>query len=170
MLKRFFWFRHEQGIKKLLKTGLQVGKDTLIFNEAGDYGYNPHLIMIGSNCVIASGVQFISNPAFIKFASGSKKFVEHKIIIHNNCFLGVNSIIFPDVVIGPNAIVGAGAVVMDDVPANMCVSGNPSRVNCTVDFYRIICKKGNISNYTSKNKRNVLQEYFWNGHKVGSSG
>lgn len=162
MLKRLFWFRHEQGIKKLLKTGLQIGQGTLIFNEAEDFGYNSHIITIGSNCVIASGVQFISNPAIIKYISDCKKSVEHKIVIHDNCFVGINSIIYPDVVIGPNAIVGAGAVVTEDVPPNMCVSGNPLHVNCTVDFYRTFCKKGIIPNYTHANKRKVLQEYFWN--------
>ena len=162
MLKRVFWFRHEQGIKKLLKTGMQVGKGTLIFNEAGDFGCNSHTIRIGNNCVIASGVQFISNPAIIMLTSCSEKAVEHKIVIHDNCFLGMNSIIYPDVVIGPNVIVGAGAVVMEDVPPNMCVSGNPLCVNCTVDFYRCTCKRGMIPNYIPENKRIVLQEYFWN--------
>jgi acetyltransferase-like isoleucine patch superfamily enzyme len=166
MLKRLFWFRHEQRIKTLLKSGMQVGKGTLIFNEAEDYGYNFHMIMIGSNCVIASGVQFISNPAIIKLSSECNK-SEHKIVVNDNCFLGMNSIIFPDVVIGPNAIIGAGAVVMEDVPPNMCVFGNPSRINCTVDFYRSICKKGIIPNYTSGNKRKVLKEYFWSNQKLG---
>lgn len=167
MLKRFFWYRHVKRIKTLLKSGMQVGTGTFILNEAEDYGYNPRMISIGSNCAIASGVQFISNPAIIKFSSESSENAEHKIIIHDNCFLGMNSIIYPDVVIGPNAIVGAGAVVTEDVPPNMCVSGNPSRVNCTVDFYRSMCKKSIIPNYTPGNKRNVLQEHFWNNHKVG---
>lgn len=162
MLKRLFWFRHEQRIKMLMKSGMRVGKGTLIFNEAEDYGCNFRMIMIGSNCVVASGVQFITNPAIHKLLSQDSKNAEHKIVIHDNCFLGINSIIYPDVVIGPNAIIGAGAVVMEDVPLNMCVSGNPSRVNCTVDFYRSICKKTVIPNYTSENKHILLQKYFWN--------
>ncbi|WP_427337958.1 acyltransferase [Caloranaerobacter sp. DY30410] len=38
----------------------------------------------------------------------------HRIIIKDNCFIGVNSIILPNVTIGPNSVV-AGSVVMKDM-------------------------------------------------------
>ena len=167
MLKRLFWFRHEHNLKKLMKTGLQIGKDTLVFNEAEDYGTHHQMVTIGSHCVIASGVQFITNPAILRYADVNGGTAASRIIICDNCFLGMNSIIYPNVVIGPNAIVGAGAVVMEDVPPNMCASGNPSHTNCTVDFYRSICKKGIIEDYTPENKREVLQMHFWNNTDTG---
>ena len=166
MLRRLFRFKHKCGIRKLLKSGIQVGRNTLIFNEAEDYGCSSDMVTIGSNCVVTSGVKFITNPAIMKYAVGedessSNRTAENRIIIHDNCFLGLNSIIYPNVAIGPNAVVGAGAVVMQDVPPDMCVCGNPSRVTCSMDLYKSICKRSVTLNYTSQTKRQVLQRYFW---------
>lgn len=170
MLKKLFWLIHDRGIRKMLRAGMQVGKNTLIFNDVEDFGCDPQLINIGSNCIIASGVRFITLPAFIKNYLGVKEpDVDRKgfqgIVVHDNCFLGINSIIYPNVVIGPDAIIGAGAVVIDDVPPNMCVSGNPSRVTCSLDIYRAMCKRGIIREYTSENKREVLRQHFWDSKK-----
>jgi acetyltransferase-like isoleucine patch superfamily enzyme len=46
--------------------------------------------------------------------------------------IGANVTLLPGVVIGENALVGAGAVVVEDVPANAVVVGNPARVIRTV--------------------------------------
>jgi acetyltransferase-like isoleucine patch superfamily enzyme len=42
--------------------------------------------------------------------------------------IGANVTILPGVTIGRNALVGAGSVVVDDVPDNAVVVGNPARV------------------------------------------
>lgn len=42
--------------------------------------------------------------------------------------IGANATLLPGVVIGENALVGAGAVVVEDVPPNAVVAGNPARV------------------------------------------
>jgi acetyltransferase-like isoleucine patch superfamily enzyme len=42
--------------------------------------------------------------------------------------IGANATLLPGVVIGENALVGAGAVVVEDVPPNAVVVGNPARV------------------------------------------
>ena len=167
MLKKLFWLIHDRGIRKMLNSGMRVGKNTLIFNDVEDFGCDPQLIKIGNNCVIASGVRFLTLPAFIKSSMGGKdQGVNDKgfqgIVVHDNCFLGINSIIYPNVVIGPDAIIGAGSVVIDDVLPNMCVCGNPSRVTCTLDIYRAVCKRSIIREYTSENKREVLSQHFWN--------
>lgn len=166
MFKRFFLFRHECEMKKLFRTGIQVGKNTLLFNEARNFGFNPQMVAIGSNCVVAAGVQFITNSGILKFgsdpdSSGVSRHNGNRITIHDNCFIGIDSIIYPNVVIGPNTIVGAGSVVMSDAPPNMCVCGNPSRVTCTVELYASFCKKGMVPDYVSKFKRKVLQKHFW---------
>jgi acetyltransferase-like isoleucine patch superfamily enzyme len=48
--------------------------------------------------------------------------------IGKNCQIGARSIVFPGVKIGDNCVVTAGSVVIDDVPANCVVAGNPARV------------------------------------------
>ncbi len=42
--------------------------------------------------------------------------------------IGANATLLPGVTIGENALVGAGAVVVEDVPDNAVVVGNPARV------------------------------------------
>ena len=54
--------------------------------------------------------------------------VSKPIIIHDNVWIGRNSIINKGVTIGENSIVAAGSIVTKDVPANCIVAGNPARV------------------------------------------
>lgn len=49
-------------------------------------------------------------------------------VIGNNVRIYLNSVIFGDINIGDNAVIGAGAVVINDVPANAVVVGNPARI------------------------------------------
>ena len=48
--------------------------------------------------------------------------------IGRGAFVGAGAVCAPEVRVGPDAIVGAGAVVVDDVPAEAVVVGNPARV------------------------------------------
>lgn len=54
--------------------------------------------------------------------------VAKPIVIHDNVWIGRNSIINKGVTIGENSIVAAGSVVTKDVPANCIVGGNPAKV------------------------------------------
>jgi maltose O-acetyltransferase len=45
-----------------------------------------------------------------------------------NVWIAASVVVGPGVTIGDNSILGAGSVVLDDVPANVVVAGNPSRV------------------------------------------
>jgi len=47
--------------------------------------------------------------------------------VGEEAFLGVGAILAPEVTVGARAVVGAGAVVIDDVPAESTVVGNPAR-------------------------------------------
>ena len=55
------------------------------------------------------------------------------IVIGNNVFVGLGSIIMPGTVIGDNVIVGAGSVVRGEVQAGSVVMGNPAQVVMTMD-------------------------------------
>lgn len=48
--------------------------------------------------------------------------------IGKECQIGARSIIFPGVKIGDNCVVTAASVVLEDVPPNCVVAGNPARV------------------------------------------
>ena len=50
------------------------------------------------------------------------------VIIENNVFIGMNSLILKGVKIGEGSVIGAGSVVTKDVPPGVIVAGNPARV------------------------------------------
>ena len=46
-----------------------------------------------------------------------------KIVVGNNCFIGMRSTILPGVVIGDNSIVAAGSMVTKSIPCNQVWGG-----------------------------------------------
>ena len=148
MFKRFInkiLFPHtyssEAFVDFLRKKGCQIGENTYFFNpkdthidiNRADY------ITIGSNCKITAGVSIIAHDYSWEnlryycneiLPSGGKK-----IVIGNNVFLGIRSILLRGVTIGDNVIVGAGSVVTKDLPSNTICAGNPAKVIGTMDEY-----------------------------------
>ena len=49
-------------------------------------------------------------------------------VIGNNVSIGASAIILGRVKVGDNAVIGAGAVVVQDVPADATVAGNPAKL------------------------------------------
>lgn len=49
--------------------------------------------------------------------------------VGESAFIGAGATILPGISIGANAVVGAGAIVLEDVPENVVVVGNPARVH-----------------------------------------
>lgn len=157
---------------RIKRSGLIIGKGTRIMNRLSDYGSEPYLIRIGEHCSISSGVKFIThdggtiifreNPEYSK---GRRPVDINKygtIKLDDNVFLGMNSIIMPNVSIGSNSVVGAGSVIRRNVPPNVVVAGNPARVVCTLEEYIKICEEETIQfpeHYSSK--REFLEEHFW---------
>ena len=59
---------------------------------------------------------------------GSKREKDDVPVFGDNVDIGSNSVILGRINIGDNSIIGAGSVVVDDVPPNSIVAGNPARV------------------------------------------
>lgn len=59
-----------------------------------------------------------------------------KVKIGDRVFIGLGSIILPNVKIGNDCIIGAGTVVTKDVPDNSIVVGNPSRIISSMDEFK----------------------------------
>ncbi len=83
-------------------------------------------IEIGSNVLWGPGVGIIS-------ANHDKEsMLEHRkekpIKIGNNVWIGMNSVILPEVELGDNVVVGAGSTVTKSFPENVVIAGNPAKV------------------------------------------
>ena len=94
-------------------------------------------VMVSNNVVIIDNNNHPVNPIdrIIMINSGYghvyrswKYAVSKPIVIHDNVWIGRNSIINKGVTIGENSIVAAGSVVTKDVPPNCIVGGNPAKV------------------------------------------
>lgn len=107
-----------------------LGEDVLF--QPNHLPNNPQLIKIHNNVKIASNVIFyehdVINKVFEKIDETDYITHQNAIEIHDNVFIGGNSIIIGNVSIGPNAIIAAGSVVTKDVPSGTIVGGNPAKV------------------------------------------
>lgn len=93
-------------------------------------------ILIGKNCRIATGTTIIDynghNTYSINRTIGRD--TPKPIIIGDNVWIGLNSIILKGSVIGNNCIVSAGSVVKGEFPSNCIIAGNPAKVVKILDF------------------------------------
>ena len=106
---------------------IKIGDDTFI---GSDCEFNiRRSVLIGNNCLIASGCKFIDHDHNI---SGTGAFpqtdgLEEEIILQNHVWLGANVSVLKGVTIGEGAVVAAGAVVTKSIPANEIWAGIPAK-------------------------------------------
>ena len=125
----------------------QVGEDVVVEPPFHcDYGWNISLgvgAYINVNCVILDcapvtiGALTLLGPG-VQLCTAThpvdpderERGLEYAlpIVVGANVWIAASVVIGPGVTIGENSVVGAGSVVLDDVPANVVVAGNPSRV------------------------------------------
>ena len=92
-----------------------------------------HEIVMGNNCMIASGAYITDSDwhdIYNRISMGKTAAVQ----IQNNVWIGDSAIICKGVTLGENSIIGAGAVVVNSVPANCIAAGNPAKVVKQLDI------------------------------------
>jgi len=97
-------------------------------------------ITIGDNCMIATDAYITDcdwHGLYDRISPGRSAAVS----IGDNVWIGARAIVCKGVVIGKNAVVGAGAVVVENVPDNAVVGGNPARVVKRLDGSRRFVKR-----------------------------
>ena len=88
-------------------------------------------LKIGDNVMMGPDVTILSQTHIIErtdIPMGKQGMREARVIIGNDIWIGMRSIIMPGVKIGNGAVIGAGAVVTKDVPDYAIVGGVPARI------------------------------------------
>lgn len=94
--------------KSFLSNNVKIGKYSVI----GTGSYIHHDTIIGQNCLIGGGTQ-----------------IGASVTVGNNVLFGIGSVVASKTItIGSNSIIAAGTVVLENIPENSLVLGNPGRV------------------------------------------
>jgi acetyltransferase-like isoleucine patch superfamily enzyme len=143
--------------------GIKFGKNVRILHFPR-WGSEPYLIEIGDNVTITRGVAFVNHDGgvavFREEHAGLN--IYGKIIIGNNVFIGINTIILPNVKIGNNVVIGAGSIVNKDIPDNVVVAGVPAKIIKTLKDYKInsLAKACFINTNNSNEKKEIILNYI----------
>jgi acetyltransferase-like isoleucine patch superfamily enzyme len=127
--------------------GVNLGENVNFYGmPSGMFGTEPWLITIGNNVHITSGCLFITHDGGTLILREEVPDLEWTapIIIGNNVYIGVRTIILPGVTIGNRVIIGAGSVITNNIPDNSVAVGVPARVIKSVDEYLENMKKKSL--------------------------
>ena len=166
---------NEQFIKMLRKEGMTIGKGCNIAKTIV-IGDEPYLVSIGDNVRLTHNVQLITHDGSIwtlrKLGLVDKESVLYgRIVIGDNCNIGWNAMILPNVTIGDNCIIAANSVVTKNVPANSVVAGVPARVVENIDVYYKKHKDDLLPTYSMSKSQKIqlIKEHQTDGFGGGIS-
>lgn len=120
------------------------GNPSIEHNFHCDLGYNIHVgenfyagynctildmaeVIVGDNCMIGPNVGIYTAGHAIEPKDRNKSGYAIPIKIGNNVWIGGSCTILPGVTIEGNSIIAAGSVVIQDVPSNVIMAGNPAK-------------------------------------------
>ena len=133
-LKEFIYrLRGEYTTEKLMKMGMQVGKNFKRLNGVILDPAHCWLIEIGDNVTLAPRVHILCHDASTKTFLNYTKI--GRVTIGDNVFVGAETVILPGIKIGNSVVIGANSTVTHDVPENSVVVGSPARVIGSLDEY-----------------------------------
>lgn len=164
------YYNSETYVKYLKSRGLKLG-DNVVFYDPSKKPIDEQripFIKIGNSCRITEGVKILGHDysyATLRPIYHEMLLKTDEVIIGNNVFIGINSIILMGTKIGDNSIIGAGSVVSGKFPSNVVIAGNPAKVICSIDEYYNKLKKNFERNailyykiLSDNGKRNVNEE------------
>jgi len=113
-------------IAYLRSADVTIGKNCMI-SFGAKIDVRKGSILIGNNCTITHGCVILSHDrAASQIDPGDSGY--GTVVIEDNSFVGVNSVILRNVIIGEGSIIGANSVVTKNIPPRMVAVGNPARV------------------------------------------
>lgn len=97
-----------------------IGKGRVVLEDRSQFAQRVYLM---SSCDDFSGAHLVG-PCV---PEETRNVTHGNITVKEDCVIGCNSVVFPNVTIGPNSAVGAMSVVKKDVPPNVIVAGVPAK-------------------------------------------
>jgi acetyltransferase-like isoleucine patch superfamily enzyme len=121
--------RHDSSIRLKIGYCTLVGRGSLLsaggYLELGDYCLlGPHVLMTEANHRYDDVMQPYMDQGV----------TEGKLLVEDNCWIGMNAAIVGNVTIGRGSIVAANAVVTKTVPPFAMMAGNPAKIRKLYDF------------------------------------
>lgn len=116
------------GVNYARLIGVKVGDNCRIGSR--EFGSEPFLITIGNNVTITLGVKFITHDGsgYLHVDKKGRRYNFRRILIGNNVFVGVDSIIMPGVKICDDVIVAPGSIITKSVPKGCIIGGVPAKI------------------------------------------
>lgn len=160
---RLFSARDPVGFARFL--GVRVGENVRFYGISRSmFGSEPWMIKIGNNCYITAGVQFVNHDGGTLILRKYEPKLEWTapITIGNDVYIGLRSIILPNVRIGNRCVIGAGSVVTKDIPDNSVFAGVPARFICSVDEYyaKLKIKSLDCGHLPANEKAEVIRSIY----------
>lgn len=125
--------RKIQRWENLRRMGMHIGKGVNLPSSTWIDTSHCFLISIGDNCGFGDLCVILAHDAMPNEYIDATRI--GKVIIHESCHFGTNTVILPGVEIGPHSVVGANSVVASNIPPRTVAAGNPAKVICTLDEY-----------------------------------
>lgn len=152
-------------IKTSRRMGVKIGDKCVIYgNNPNMWGTEPFLIKLGNNVHITQGCKLVTHDGGTLTLRQYTPDLEYTapIVIGNDVYIGMETLVLPGVTIGDNVIIGARSVVTKDIPSNSVCVGAPARVIKTVDEYHEVMKKKSlkIGHLKGEEKAAVLREIY----------
>lgn len=167
----------ESYINFLKSKGIKIGEFCKIYSPTKTEidVQNPHMLKIGNNVKISTGVKILTHDFSWSVTSGIDGYITGsvgKVEIGNNVFIGMNAIITRNVTIGDNVVIGTGSVVTHDCESGYIYAGVPARKIMTIEEYHSKRKNNQIedakrvalnffNNTGKKPTKAVLREFIF---------
>lgn len=129
---RFRYLLSKSGqVEWLRSKGMRIGNGCDLQDPCMFYDIDYSLIEIGDNVTVTATAGFMTHDGSTRVLVGNHvPFIPTmigKIVIHDNVFVGVRSLIMPGVSIGPNSIIAAGSIVTKSFDGGYVIGGVPAR-------------------------------------------